>query len=212
MVSINHEYSVIGHSRATIGRWLGVVAGLLSSLIASLAAGAFALADALGFTLRGPDPIVIPATAAIFYFLGHLAFDKWAWRKSLVHKIIGVPDLNGKWDCQGTTLDADTRQVKYQWTASVTISQSWEKIKVHLNTGQSRSNSVAASIVKQEGVGFILMYSYRNEPKPGEAELNAHIGYCELHISEDMKSADGMYFNSGGRFTHGKMNLKRGLK
>ncbi|MBL8405812.1 MAG: hypothetical protein JNL16_14810 [Dechloromonas sp.] len=208
-MSTKHEYSVIGHSRAMIGRWLGVGAGLLSSLIASLAAGAFALADALGLTHQGPDPIVIPVTAAMFYALGHLAFDKWAWRKALVHKVIGIPDLNGKWTCQGTTLDPETGQTTNQWKSIITITQSWEKIHVHSEADASRSNSVAASIIKQDGVGFILMYSYRNEPKPGQPELKAHVGYCELHISEDVTTADGMYFNSSGRFTHGKMLLIR---
>lgn len=207
-MSINHEYSVIGHSRSTIGRWLGVIAGLLSSAIASILAGAFALADSLGLTPIGPDPIVIPATAAIFYFLGHLAFDRWAWRKTLVHKVIGIPDLNGVWKCAAQTLD-QSGAITYEWSADINIYQTWEKIKVHLNTDQSRSNSVAASLIKEDGIGFILMYSYRNEPRPGEAALHSHIGYCELHISADLKTAEGMYFNSGGRFTYGKMFLTR---
>jgi len=32
----NHEYAVIGHSRATVGRFLGIVAGLASSLLTTL--------------------------------------------------------------------------------------------------------------------------------------------------------------------------------
>lgn len=206
-MSSNHEYSVIGHSRAAIGRWLGVGAGLLSSSSAALAVQAFDLAETMGLVSHGP--YVIPATAALFYAAGHFAFDRWAWRKALVHKCIGVPDLNGRWECAGTTLDHETGAEKYEWSAKVTINQTWEKIHVHLDTGQSRSNSVAASIISQPGVGKILMYSYRNEPRPGEPELKAHIGYCELHVAEDLQTAEGLYFNSGGRFTHGKMLLRK---
>ncbi|WP_176079770.1 pancortin-3 [Paraburkholderia tropica] len=200
---------MIGHSRATIGRWLGVAAGLLTGGLASLVTLSATLVAAMGWTDHKPHPIAIPVTATTFYVLGHFLFDRWLWRRSIIPKMLGIPDLNGKWSCQGQTLDPETGAATHTWQATVTIVQTWEKIKVYLDTGQSRSRSVAASILKEDGVGFILMYSYRNEPKPGEPDLKAHIGYCELHIDEKQSTASGMYFNSGGRLTHGKMVLNK---
>lgn len=204
-----HEYSMIGHSRASIGRWLGVIAGLLTGGAASLIAFTATLSAALGWTENPPHPIVIPITATTFYVLGHFIFDHWLWKRDFVQKILGIPDLHGKWTCKGEKLNGNTGAIELEWDGVVTITQSWEKIKVHLDTGKSRSNSVAASIIKEDDVGFILMYSYRNEPKPGENDLSPHIGYCELHISQDMKIANGQYFNSGGRLSFGKMTLLR---
>ena len=60
-----------------------------------------------------------------------------------------------------------------------------------------------------EGRRYRPIYSYRNQPKPGEPELQAHIGHCELLFETGLQSAEGNYFNGGGRFTHGTMNLKR---
>lgn len=45
----NHEYAVIGHSRATVGRFLGVAAGLASSSVALVIATAITYAERWGF-------------------------------------------------------------------------------------------------------------------------------------------------------------------
>lgn len=204
----NHEYAVIGHSRATVGRFLGIVAGLASSALAVLIATVISYGERWGL-LQERAYWTLPLTAAIFYTLGHLAFDKWAWRTWLVHLFLDIPDLRGKWDCAGETIDASTGEVNYRWTAEVTISQGWEKIRIYSKTEQSRSHSVAASIVQEEDVGYILMYSYRNEPRHGEPELKAHFGYAEWRIGTDGSSAEATYFNGGGRYTGGRMKLKR---
>jgi SMODS-associating 2TM, beta-strand rich effector domain len=204
----NHEYAVIGHSRAMVGRYLGIIAGLASSGLAVLIATAITYAEQWGL-LQTRAYWTLPLTAAIFYTLGHLAFDKWAWRTWLVHFVLDIPDLRGKWDCAGETIDASTGAVTHNWTAVVTISQGWEKIRIYVQTAQSRSRSVAASIVVEEDLGYILMYSYRNEPRPGEPELKAHHGYAEWHIAADGSSAEATYFNGGGRFTGGRMKLTR---
>ena len=203
-----HEYSVIGLDRTIIGRYLGTAAGLMASGTALLITIGFDLAKRLGFSDEGASLAIFPVNAALFYFLGHLAFDRWIWRHKFIQTILGVPDLNGEWDCQGSTKDNDGN-VTHEWTATVTITQTWEKIRVYLNTGQSRSRSKSASLVKEPGRGYILMYSYQNEPRIGEPELQAHVGYCELQLSEDLNQAEGDYFNNKGRITFGRMKLTR---
>lgn len=203
-----HEYSMIGHSRATIGRWLGVVSGMAAGAVTTLAGSAL-MGHIMGWVSLQEHPVSIPVSAATFYVVGHFCFDRWLWKKSWVQKLLGIPDLNGKWQCAGETLDPGSGVATYHWAARVTITQTWEKIKVHLETATSRSHSVAASIVKNDDVGFVLMYSYRNEPKPGEPELKAHIGYCELHVETSQSRATGTYFNSGGRLTYGRMTLTK---
>lgn len=203
-----HEYSMIGHSRAAIGRWLGVFAGVAAGAVTSIAGSAL-VAQFMGWAGLREHPISIPLTATTFYVLGHFFFDRWIWKMSWVHKVLGIPDLNGTWQCAGKTLDPATSEPTFDWSGKILITQTWEKIKVHLETDTSRSHSVAASIVKNEGVGFILMYSYRNEPKPGDKELKGHIGYCELHVDESQSSAEGSYFNNQGRLTYGSMKLTK---
>lgn len=208
ILASNHEYAVIGHSRATVGRFLGVGAGLASSATALVIASAITYAERWGF-LQARAFWTLPLTATVFYTLGHLAFDRWAWRTWLVHLFLNVPDLRGKWHCDGESIDPVTGKVEYKWVAEVTVSQSWEKIRIYSETKQSRSRSVAASILVEEDVGYILMYSYRNHPRPGEPELKAHHGYAEWHISKDGLTAEATYFNGDGRYTGGRMKLSR---
>jgi SMODS-associating 2TM, beta-strand rich effector domain len=191
-----------------VGRFLGIFAGLASSALAVLIATVITYAQSWGF-LQDRAFWTLPLTAAIFYALGHLAFDKWAWRTWLIHKFLDIPDLRGKWDCAGETIDPLSGDVTHHWTSEITISQSWEKLRIYSQTGTSRSNSVAASIVAEEDMGYVLMYSYRNEPRPGEPELKAHYGYAEWRVAADGSTADATYFNGGGRFTGGRMKLAR---
>jgi hypothetical protein len=201
-----HEYSVIGLDRTSIGRYLGTAAGLMSAGAAMLVTVCFDLAQRLGYSDGATGLVIFPLNAAIFYFLGHLAFNKWIWRRSIIQSMLGVPDLNGEWSCIGQTKDNNGNTI-HEWNGSVTINQTWEKIRVYLNTGQSSSRSKSASLVKEPGRGYVLMYSYQNEPKLGEPELRTHVGYCELQLDEDLCSAEGDYFNNRGRVTFGRMKL-----
>lgn len=203
-----HEYSVIGLNRTAVGRYLGTAAGLLSSATAVLVTILTDLATRLGLSSASSSLAILPVSAATFYFLGHLAFNHWIWRRKIVQRLLGVPDLSGDWLCQGTTKDNDGN-VLHEWTATVRVSQTWERIRVYLTTGQSSSKSKSASIVKEPGRGYVLMYSYQNEPRIGEPELRSHIGYCELLLNEDLSEAEGDYFNNKGRVTFGRMKLTR---
>lgn len=203
-----HEYSVIGHSRATIGRHIATFAGVASSAIAALVVFSFDIAKKLELTASNPGIIVLPISAALIYTIGHALFDSWMWRWTPFLKILKIPDLNGKWNCCGKTINS-AGETTFEWTAEVRITQTWEKLRIYLNTGQSKSASIAASIVHEPGRGYILMYSYRNEPRAGEVELHSHIGYAELELNEALTKASGDYFNNKGKLTCGRINLTR---
>lgn len=203
-----HEYSVIGHSRALVGRYLGIAAGALASLVAVLVAIGFEFAKEYGLSDGTRSVIIFPLNAALFYFFGYFAFDHWLWKREWMQKLLGIPDLNGDWKCQGETKDIDGNVI-HTWEATVTISQTWEKIRVYLTTGQSSSRSKSASLIKEPGRGYVLMYSYQNEPRIGEPELKTHVGYCELQLNEELTRAEGDYFNNRGRITFGRMKLTR---
>ncbi|POA48185.1 hypothetical protein C1893_11945 [Pseudomonas sp. MPR-ANC1] len=203
-----HEYSIIGHSRAMIGRYLAIFAGLASSAIAAVVALSFDIAQKLELTASNPGVIVLPISAAVIYTFGHALFDSWMWRWPLILKLLKIPNLNGTWNCKGQTINS-AGEVTFDWSATIRITQTWEKLRIYLNTGQSKSASIAASLVHEPGRGYILMYSYRNEPRAGEVELKSHIGYAELELNESLTEAYGDYFNNKGRLTCGRMILTR---
>lgn len=117
-----------------------------------------------------------------------------------------LPNLAGKWKVEGLTLEKEPHTA---WFGTATVVQSWDKLRVHLETPQSISDSIAAALQPDEAAGYHLMYHYRNQPRIGEAKLVAHHGFAELIFAHDERSATGEYFNGRGRNTWGKLTLTR---
>ncbi len=195
-----HEYAIFGHDRAGVGRWLGVAAILIAGGVAQLLSWLSSISGWEAFT-KGS------VTAGVVYFGLHYIFNRWAWKVPLS----SIPDLNGAWNVSGTTLD-ENGGAKYEWSAALDIEQNWKKISINVKTADSRSASYTATLLKRHGVrgGWILSYSYKNEPNLDKIhELSPHKGYCEIEFDKNLGFAEGAYFNSGGRKSYGLMTLKR---
>jgi hypothetical protein len=199
----SHEYSILGHSRASLGRHLGTVAAAAAALSILIAPAMLAVLEGLGLIGSVPPTLLWPLTAGLFYLLVHWLFDRCLWRVSWVARFFGLPDLSGRWACEAQTFDIDNKP-SYEWSGTVTIHQTWEKICIYLDTGQSSSSSCVASISPETEKGFKLIYSYRNEPKVGE-ELQLHLGFAEMLFDRETSRAEGEYYNVKGRSTRGRM-------
>jgi hypothetical protein len=79
----------------------------------------------------------------------------------------------------------------------------------------STSESISAAIIFDEIDSYKILYSYKNEPKDlDNKELRTHLGFVELQLNKNSKSATAKYYNVSGRRTLGsmvwkKLNLKR---
>jgi hypothetical protein len=206
---VEHEYALLnGLSRTHVGRWLGVVAAIVSAAIVYILLSIEVIGSILGYSVKiSPSVLSLVGAGSVFSVLYWL-FDKWLWRWKLVGQLLKVPDLNGEWDCTGETLQQDG-STKYNWAGNVVIVQSWTKIRVRVRTGQSISNSSSAALIFDEADGYRLFYSYRNEPAIGETELMSHRGFAEITFDKDIREGIGEYFNGYSRFTFGKITLKR---
>lgn len=201
-----HEYSVIGHNRTTVGRYLGSIAAGIAAGSATAASALSGLATSIGLPVWTQAIIVLPISASLAYAGVYWAFNRYGWRQAC--RLLQFPNLDGVWDCEGRTL-AEDGSVKRNWKGKVTISQSWEKIAVDLKTQQSGSYSISAALMPKADGSWLMLYSYRNEPRVGEPELNAHLGYCEMLFAKGLQQAEGDYFNARGRGTFGRMTLTR---
>jgi hypothetical protein len=198
-----HDYAVFGHDRASIGRWLGLGAIVISGGIAQLLTMANDLTGLDAFTK-------VTITTGLIYFALHWLFNKWIWKIPFFE----VPDLNGTWEVKSQTLNEDG-STRFDWEAEIGVEQDWKKILLHLKTKKSQSNSYTATLSKRYGPtgGWLLSYSYRNEPELEQShELNSHKGYCEVEFDKDLKTGRASYFNSAGRRTFGVMDLTRKMK
>ncbi|WP_421289151.1 pancortin-3 [Aeromonas veronii] len=200
-----HDYAVFGHSRATVGRYLGFLSVILTGLISSVILWLHQV-EGLSFM-----SVATVSTAAIYFAL-HWVFNNYVWKKV---PLLKIPDLNGVWSVRGETLSEDDGVIKYNWEAEIDIEQTWEKISINLKTKQSSSESYTATLAKKSGTrgGWVLHYSYSNSPDASQFhELNSHRGYCEVIFDKELTSGEAAYFNSNGRRTFGKMYLTRGDK
>lgn len=198
---VEHEYSVLGHSRTNVGRYLGIVAAAITSGAAALGAATYGIAASFLPNNIATHIALPPLTAAIVFTGVHFLFNKYAWR--FMWGVLQVPKIYGEWECLGKTID-DNGEIQYEWQADVTITQTWEKICIQLKTSQSKSFSQFVGIEPQACGEYFLAYSYHNEPRQGEAELRPHLGYAEMTFSKNLKTASGDYFNRY-RNTAGRM-------
>lgn len=195
-----HDYAIFGHSRATIGRWLGVASVILTGAVSSLLVLLYEATNIEAFATA----IITPA---IIYFVLHYSFDRFGWKIPF----FSIPNISGIWSVEGETLNEDG-STKYNWDAEIDIEQTWEKISINLKAAKSSSESYTATLAKKPGTngGWILHYSYTNNPDTDQFhELNSHKGYCEVVFSKDLSQGEAAYFNSNGRRTFGRMTLRK---
>jgi hypothetical protein len=200
-----HEYALLGAmNRAHVGRYLGHIAAAVSASIVYLLLSAVDIAHRLGWNVNvTPSILSLVGATAVFGAL-YWVFDRFAWRWRFLNTVIKVPYVAGEWRCQGQTINPDG-SAGHQWNATITILQSWDKLRVLLKTAQSSSNSIAAALICDDADAYRLLYHYRNDPKIGEVELKSHLGFGELIFARDLRTADGEYFNGHGRNTFGTM-------
>lgn len=206
---LDHEYALLGgFNRAKVGRYLGVIAAGVSAAIVFVLLNAVTFVQNLGLPAHlTPSVMSLVGAGAVFGALYWL-FNRYVWRWPLLAMALKVPNLAGDWKCVGRSVAPDGT-VQHEWSGIVSIYQRWDKIRVRLKTEQSGSDSIAAALVCDDDDGYRLLYNYRNDPKIGEVELKSHLGFCDMHFSKDLKSADGEYFNGRGRNTFGTMWLTR---
>lgn len=181
--------------------------------IAYMMLAAVALSSAIGLVVQYANTTrgwALGSVSAMGVFtVLYLLFDRVVWKWRWARRILLVPDLNGTWRCDGKTLFKNGAPNEAEWSGTVTIRQSWSRIRIVLTTGKSASHSIAASIFQEAGSGFRLIYHYDNKPGLGELELARHCGLCNLLFDETVVSATGEYFTDKDRMTAGTMNLTR---
>ncbi|MBP7510080.1 MAG: hypothetical protein KA807_19870 [Prolixibacteraceae bacterium] len=199
-----HEYCVIGHPREKIIFIMAFISITLAPIVSTIVQTSF----------QTYFHIVVALTlssSSVFAFL-YFLFNKYLWRISIFKKMYSFPDFNGRWECKGKSFNKELN-IEFEWTGTVVITQTWDKILISLQTGNSssRSISVISGIKYYPGLGYKLSYHYENIPMPTATDLKKHEGFCSLVFNENFELADGFYFNNNKeRQTYGEMKLMKG--
>jgi hypothetical protein len=209
IVALEHEYALIdGPNRSRVGRAIGVLSATLSSGFVYLLLGQVDVAKTLGWSQNLLPILLSSLCAGVTFSAVYWLFERHAWKLPWLSPLLGVPNLNGTWKCDGQTLNPD-KSPSFTWQARVKIVQSWDRVRVLLKTAQSGSSSQAAAIIHDRAGGPRLLYSYINDPLADQPELAIHRGFAELVFADDLQSAQGSYFNGHGRQTFGIMRLTK---
>lgn len=111
-------------------------------------------------------------------------FDAYGWRTSWVAPFFGVPDLRGEY--LGTVeFDVDTPDHK-SYPVEASISQTWSKIEMRLDSGDTISNLRTCGFFVASGVRPSLLYTYNilSRDAPGERSKSGE-GTAEMFILEE---------------------------
>ncbi|MCX4972409.1 hypothetical protein [Streptomyces sp. NBC_00620] len=147
--------------------------------------------------------------AAVGY--GVLAFDKWAWRWPLIHRISSQAWVNGTWRAVLTPSPESHIPAggnRGPITAYMIIEQTYWSLHATLRTAESTSRSSNATIAAPENSGTAeIVFLYDNTPRVAHQHRSPrHHGACRLSVTGLIpKSATGHYFT--GRFTAGDVDL-----
>lgn len=199
-----HDYSIDRHPKEKILFVLAFLAIWAAPHLNSIMRWAV---EQLELSMGWNSPMLTAVPVFALFLLLHLLFEKVLWKLKWLRRLLLVPDLNGKWKCQGLTTLRGGVASAHPWDAQMTITQSWSKLLVHIRTPRSESKSVSASLFHEPGVGYRLFYQYSNDPRAGEPDLHRHYGVTELLFVETESKGSGHYFTDQHRQTVGTIQL-----
>ena len=165
----------------------------------------------LAFTLEvarlEPEWWMTMPSFGAFYFALYWIFDRHVWRFVFLHRLglVKIPDLNGIWDGSVESSHGVNGSIH---SVSITITQSWSKIAIRLDSDYSHSNSEVGAIRNLDLGTPELVYIYWNEPTSHAKEsMEAHRGTAILEFSGSALS--GPYYTGRGRREIGTIKVIR---
>lgn len=157
--------------------------------------------------IAGYFGVAVGVTSVALFTAFFYTFDRFLWRYRGISSLVGIPNLSGTWQVTGQTDGADGKP--RDWTGEARIEQTWSRIAISLETEASRSRSAMASLERDAGHGYRVIFGYTNTPKDTNGELSSHKGTCEVVFSPGLETAEATYFNDHQRRTCGTMAWKR---
>lgn len=200
-----HDYNVSKHPKVKFIFYLVVISGIIASVINKTIEYLLNQKFHLG--------VKFVLSTAIVFSVVYFIFSKWVWKTRIFGEIFKFPNLNGKYEIEGLSLENPTG-TEIPWTGFLTIEQDWNEILIALKTSTSSSSSLSVQgcIEHIPRNGYQLKYNYKNRPGINEGDLYSHEGACKIMFTEDILSGSAEYYNNGKeRPSYGKMKLRRSI-
>lgn len=194
-----HEYSLTHHDRTKTYYFIGLISAVISTVL-SLWLSQFGTFTNMSIT--APSGMVV--------FLGvFLLFDTFVWKWRVLYQlgIIQVPNVSGTWN---GLLDSSLDDKEYE--VVLTITQTYSKIRLRLDTATSSSKSHMATLEKVDDSRFTLRWEYFAEPlTPVNGSQFRHYGVTMTLINGNKgnfkNSMSATYYTEMDRDTSGTIEL-----
>jgi hypothetical protein len=183
------HYSINSNSRTKIYFYIAVISILITSFF-----------PAIFNEIQMNQYYYAPSALTIFFFLLFLT-DNFLWKLPIINYLIGVSNVNGVWE--GIVV----RNNDVPFNAKITVSQTWSKIQIRLETQSNHTDKIIASGtysiakavgLKEENQNIELNYIY-DKYIIGDANQNNSEGEGAAKIIlskvDNYKVLEGGYYN-----------------
>ena len=165
------------------------------------------VASALEAVRVDPAWWVTTPSFGAFYTVLFWMFDRHIWRFKSLHRagLMKIPNLNGRWV---GSADSSYGNGGSTQPVSISITQTWTRITIRLDSDHSSSYSEAGAIRNLDLDTPELVYMYWNEPKSHAIDsMEAHRGTVILELSGN--ALVGPYYTGRGRREIGTIKVAR---
>lgn len=146
----------------------------------------------------------MPSIGAIYAVLWHI-LDVYLWKCKPFYKLLGFPDLNGKWIIKGKN------NIGVDYDGKLQITQTLSKITIKGLFEKSESKNIESYLYFDEEC-IKLSYHYINEPKIKEGTMGIHYGFASIQFDKKLQKISGKYFNDEFRCTNGTWQISRNIE
>lgn len=181
---------------------------IIASAVALLSAWLLSrLIDVISFPIPWylDTPSVLGSLGIYLALYDRVLWKSWPMR---VLPWFHIPDLNGAWTVRVESSHADFASRE---DGRATIRQSASRMAISVDYPQSSSNSLTASVLRQNRLSaFELQYHYQSNPKPAApSTMEIHYGTARLNISDDATNLTGDYYTGRGRLSYGSIHFTK---
>ncbi|MBD5432890.1 MAG: hypothetical protein HDR35_01110 [Treponema sp.] len=203
-----HEYSTKKNKNMFLF-WLSVISVIIASFVMPFLNEMVRKCNFQNFAQLA-NILGLSFSASIVYTVIYFLVSHLLWKARCVQKILGIPNLSGKWECVGKGRKHEKSDIN-QWCGTIEIQQTMDKILITLKTkdSNSTSKSLLAGLNTISITECELLYRYENEPHVEVQELHRHTGSCSLIFDLKHNTAKGIYFTDKDRLSFGIMELRK---
>ncbi|WFB96755.1 hypothetical protein PDI73_04250 [Lactococcus lactis] len=146
--------------------------------------------------------ISIVLTPIVIFWIIYELFNRYMWKCKLLNKLIGLPNINGKYEgiLQSSFKDRTTGEPIPAIPAILEVVQTYDEIKFCISFPETNSSSRSnmGGLISFEGNIAEFAFTYRNNSRDFEIESTSHDGMNILRFNLDNGMVQGEYFNNRG--------------